>query len=322
MYTTAASPGDRFGRRLDGCLAETRSTRDFAAVPNLSSLPPRVDLRPGCSPVEDQGHVGSCTANAVVGAVEFKRRKAGRQEDLSRLFVYYNARRLRGAEGEDAGATIGHGMAALLAHGVPPERAWPYDPEKVTVTPDDSAYGLATAESEIEYARVDGIEHIKGALAREFPVVFAISLPTRCYDEASRTGLMPDPSDDELAGVLTRHGRHAMLLVGYDSNDRFFRIRNSWGAGWGEQGYCRVSMETFERGLAVNSAWILGSLEKSGAFSVMRPAPAASARPPVEGGVRDRGAQFRDEIRGGITTDIGDAIKDIRQRVNPPRRDG
>jgi hypothetical protein len=322
VYTTAASPGAGYGRRLDGCLPETRSPSDYTAVPNLSTLPPRADLRPGCSPVEDQGQLGSCTANAVVGALEFKRRKAGRQEDLSRLFVYYNARKLLGRESEDSGALIAHGMAALLAYGVPPESAWPYDPAKVTVAPPNDIYGQAWGQGDVEYARVDGIEHVKGALARDQPVVFSISIPERCYYAAEKNGIVPDPTEEELAISRSQHGRHSMLLVGYDSDASIFHVRNSWGRAWGDQGYCRMSVETFERALAVGTTWILGSLEASGAFSVVRPAAGTgtAARPTpsqVDGSVRDKAAAFRDEIRSGVTKDIGDALKDIKQRVTP-----
>jgi hypothetical protein len=291
-------------------------------VPNVSSLPPRVDLRPACSPVEDQGQVGSCTANAVVGAVEFKRWKAGRTDDLSRLFVYYNARKIRGAESEDCGAMIAHGMAAILGQGVPPESAWPYDPAKVNVQPDAAAYAAAEANTEVEYARVDGIEHVKGALAREHPVVFAISLPLRCYDDAASGGVFSTPTEQECADELTQHGTHAMLLVGYDTDANVFHVRNSWGADWGEGGYARLSIDTFQRAQAVGTTWILGSLEGSGAFTVARPGAAAS-RPsagPVEGSVRDRAPSYRDEIRGGVSKDIGDALRDIKQRVNPRRQ--
>jgi hypothetical protein len=324
VYTTAASAGASYGRRLDGCIREARSASDYTAVPNVSSLPPRVDLRPACSPVEDQGQVGSCTANAVVGAFEFRRWKAGRQEDLSRLFVYYNARRMRGWENEDSGALISLAMAALLGHGVPPESAWPYDPAKVNVAPDDHAYTLAEAITEIEYARVDGVENVKGALAREHPVVFAISLPMRCYDEAGRDGVFPVPTEQEIAAEFTQHGTHAMLLVGYDTDENFFHVRNSWGTDWGDQGYARLSIDTFQRAMAVQTTWILGSLDASGLFAVARPS-AVTPQPssnPVEGSVRDMAARFRDEIRGGVAKDIGEALKDIKQRVNPPGRQG
>jgi hypothetical protein len=318
VYTTADSPGASLGRRLDGCLPEAPSPKDYAAVPNVSSLPPRVDLRPGCSPVEDQGRVGSCTANAIVGAVEYKRRKDGRQDDLSRMFVYFNGRKLSGSETEDCGLRISHGMAAFLAHGAPPESAWPYDPERVGTAPDPAAYAAATANAEVEYARLSGVEHIKGALARQQPVVFAISLPTRCWEEAAAGGVVPAPSDSELAPVLRLHGQHSMLLVGYDSDQNIFHVRNSWGTSWGDQGYCRLSIDTFQRAMAVNTAWILGSLEASGAFSVTRPAAPVSR--PVEGGVRDKAETFRRDIRGSVTKDMDDALKSIRDRVKPPRQ--
>ena len=54
-----------------------------------AALPPAVDLRPWCSPVEDQGALGSCTAHAGVGIIEYYERKAfGRHTDASRLFLY------------------------------------------------------------------------------------------------------------------------------------------------------------------------------------------------------------------------------------------
>ncbi len=322
VYSTMGSANASGGRRLDGCLPDIPSPKDFVAVPNISSLPPRVDLRPGCSPVENQGSVGSCTANAIVGAVEFKRWKTGRQDDLSRLFVYFNARRIAGMAHEDCGARIAHGMAALLAHGAPPESAWPYDPSKVNVEPDADAYAKATANIEVEYARLNGLEHIKGGLARDQPVVFASSLPMRCYDEAARTGLVPAPTQAELAAMLSEHGRHSMLLVGYDDDARIFHVRNSWGREWGDQGYCRMPFDVFESTMAVNTAWILGALESTGAFSVTRPAAPAAAPTVVEGSVRGTSARLRDDIRGGLKSDIDSALKSVRDRVNPPRREG
>ena len=52
---------------------DTKDTRDFKFTPklNLASLPPRVDLRANCSPVEDQGNIGSCTGNAIASVIEY-----------------------------------------------------------------------------------------------------------------------------------------------------------------------------------------------------------------------------------------------------------
>src|SRR2546426_8598796 len=48
-----------------------------------------VDLRQWCSPIEDQEALGSCTANAGAGLIEyFERRAFGQHLDASRLFLY------------------------------------------------------------------------------------------------------------------------------------------------------------------------------------------------------------------------------------------
>ncbi len=53
------------------------------------SLPASVDLKAWCSLIENQGSLGSCTANASVGIVEYFERKAfGKHIDASRLFLY------------------------------------------------------------------------------------------------------------------------------------------------------------------------------------------------------------------------------------------
>jgi hypothetical protein len=60
-----------------------------AADAEAVSLPATVDLRQYCSPIENQGSLGSCTANAAAGLVEyFERRAHGSFIDASRLFIY------------------------------------------------------------------------------------------------------------------------------------------------------------------------------------------------------------------------------------------
>lgn len=88
------------------------SARTFARKKGKN--PPAVDLRKGCSPVEDQGELSSCTANGVVGIYEFAARKGGKKHtDLSRLFVYYNARARSGDTDEDAGSVIQYAMEVI-----------------------------------------------------------------------------------------------------------------------------------------------------------------------------------------------------------------
>jgi C1A family cysteine protease len=66
-----------------------------------TSLPSKQDLRKWCSPIEDQGQLGSCTANAGVGLVEyFERRAYGKHIDASRLFLYKVTRKMLNFKGD------------------------------------------------------------------------------------------------------------------------------------------------------------------------------------------------------------------------------
>ncbi len=92
-----------------------------------AKLPASVDLRSQCSPVEDQGQLGSCTANALAGALEFLERKDQvAYADLSRLFIYYNERVIEHTVSSDSGAMLRDGIKTLAKQGVCTEALWPY----------------------------------------------------------------------------------------------------------------------------------------------------------------------------------------------------
>ena len=71
-----------------------------------AKLPSSVDLRSLCSKVEDQGNLGSCTDNALVGSSELlNARTKSHMWELSRLF-YYNERVIEHSTKTDSGAMI------------------------------------------------------------------------------------------------------------------------------------------------------------------------------------------------------------------------
>ena len=76
-----------------GWLPDLPDHRDLLykkVAPRITKLPPSADLSPGCSPVEDQGQLGSCTANALAGALEFLENKIAPQvSDANMLFLRY-----------------------------------------------------------------------------------------------------------------------------------------------------------------------------------------------------------------------------------------
>lgn len=237
------------------------------AVTGKLSLPSRADLRSFCSPIEDQGRLGSCTAQAGAGLLEyFERRSFGRHIDASRLFLYKVTRTIMHMSG-DTGAYLRVTMAAMVLFGMPPEEYWPYVIEDFDKEPTPFCYAFAQNYQAISYYRLDPtgtaktelLERIKANLAAGLPSMFGFSV-YGSIEQAQSTGKIPFPTRAERVV-----GGHAVVAAGYDDDMRITNtnpggaetagallIRNSWGAGWGEDGYGWLPYEYVKRGLAAD----------------------------------------------------------------------
>lgn len=300
---------------LNGCLFE-KTPKPAPLLSALSTkLPERIDLRIHCSPVEDQQTTNSCVANAVVGALELHQKKAGLPlTDLSRLFVYYNARSLSDTEVQDTGSFIHHGMAAILAFGACEARLWPFEKAMVTVKPKADCYQNAAQYEAIQYARTPRGESALTALAQGLPVVFGIYAPGEYYDVAAQTGVMPKP--DQIIPQQPPSG-HAMLIVGYDLLDRTYLVRNSWGANWADRGYCRIPFETMDAWAKEEDFWTIGAIEQAEGFKLTGPSmidamTSVGVTPEAVGSKLDR---LRSDLRSRLSSDLETAKRDFRSRL-------
>jgi C1A family cysteine protease len=245
------------GLAVRGAAGKTRPSKE---------LPAAADLREWCSPVEDQGRLGSCTAQAGAGIIEYYERKSFRRHiESSRLFLYKVTRNLMKMKG-DTGAYLRSTIGAMVLFGVPPEEYWPYSdsPDDFDKEPPAFCYSFAQNYKTLKYYRHDPpssspgtvLDRVRTYLSAGHPAMFGFTVYTS-IEQAEATGRIPFPSRlDKI------EGGHAVVAAGYDDamkiKNRYggeetsgaFLIRNSWGRNWGEGGYGWLPYEYLKRGLA------------------------------------------------------------------------
>ena len=207
--------------------------RDTKYLTSMSRLRDTVDLREWASLVEDQGNVGSCLGNAIANAYELLLKKDHPDQfvELSRLFIYYNARLIEGTVSEDSGATIRDGIKAASRYGICSEQLWPYDISKFDDKPTAECYTDAKQRLIVNYQRLEGVYSMLDALNHNKPLVLGMEI---------FNGFMKVSKEDPVVYVpmyqLTKAGGHAVCLVGYDLHANLFLAKYSFGTDWGYNG--------------------------------------------------------------------------------------
>jgi C1A family cysteine protease len=241
-----------------GWIPDLPDSRDFhySAPIALVPLPPSADLRSVCPAVYDQGQLGSCTANAIGGGLQFDQMKQvlGDVFVPSRLFIYYNERVIEGTVDEDAGAMIRDGIKTVAKEGAPHEKLWPYAIAKFRTKPPASAFKDAARHPAVLYQRVAReIDQMRGCLASGYPFVFGFSVYASFETaEVATTGHAPMPNPKERLV-----GGHAVCAVGYDDARQWFIARNSWGAKWGLAGYFTLPYDYLLDGNLSDDFWTI-----------------------------------------------------------------
>ena len=244
-----------------GYVPDVADTADFTYQSiRLSSapLPPMVDLRHLCSPVRDQGQLGSCTGFAIaVGMREFLLIKLGHPfVQLSPLFIYYEERLKEHTVSQDAGAQPRDGFKTLAKKGCAPEVDDPYDIATFTRPPSAKSLADAAAYKIASYLRLNGLNDIQSCLAGGNGCVLGIKVYSSFESDAvAMTGIVPMPAADEQ--LL---GGHAVFCAGYRTDSSVagggaLIVKNSWGNSWGDGGYFYLPFAFVQKPGMVSDAW-------------------------------------------------------------------
>jgi C1A family cysteine protease len=233
----------------------------------------RSDLRGHFSPIEDQGNIGSCTAHGPVSLAEyFQIRAFGSYTNLSRLFLYKTTRNLLGWRG-DTGAFVDTAMGALALFGAPPEKFYPYIERNYDKEPTPFHYALAQSFQATTYYRLDPIgtrtpdvlDRARVLLTAGLPCMFGFT----AYESIGQADSMNDGAIPFPARGERITGGHVLVACGHDDEKRIintrrggeetvgaFRVRNTWGVNWGDEGYGWIPYDYVLAGLA-DDFWTL-----------------------------------------------------------------
>ena len=191
-------------------------------------LPSQIDLRDeGIYPeIWNQGSHNSCVWHAIPAAIEVCRAKSKQPIYMpSRMFGYYNTRRVEGTELSDPGCQIRNAIKSLGTEGSIPESAWPYEDDYLLRRPPQMAYDVASKYQALEYSRVEQTENgLKACLVDGFPIIFGFMVADGFIESK---GYPQTP-------ICNFIGGHAVVVVGYSGTH--FIVRNSWG-NWGLEGH-------------------------------------------------------------------------------------
>jgi C1A family cysteine protease len=248
----------RFSSYMFNVKKDKADSRDyiFKAFP-LRGAPKSVDLRKYCGLVEDQGALGSCTAQATSSAMEMLLSKLNKSVEVSRLFIYYNTRLLEGTVNQDSGAYLRDAVKAANKWGAAEEKLWPYNARKYAVKPDLASYGDANKYKLTTYSRCLNLQAVKNSLALGNPVVAGLLLFSSFlskYTETTGIVAYPNVKREYLLGG------HAVVIVGYDDATQRVIAKNSWGPGWGDRGYMYIPYPFMDNPTLAQDMWSISGI--------------------------------------------------------------
>jgi len=220
----------------------------------IPELPPSVDLSMFMPPVRSQGYQGSCVAWATayyLKSYQEKKQFGYDYEDFNQImspaYIYNQIK-----EGDDCleGSCIENALDLLKEEGCDTWQEFPYAAQTCSALPN---------ANQIESAAVNKIQDwdvillpetgdlpenytllniTKTLLTQENPIVMSLAINYLDFQVVDGIYIANNTGGEVGNG-------HAIVIVGYDDAKNAFKVVNSWGTGWGDEGYAWINYNFF-----------------------------------------------------------------------------
>lgn len=228
-------------QRIFNVKPSVKDEHDFPYQQKNITVPQSVDLREWDSPVEDQGMLGSCVANAITNSYELMQRKEdiSKFKELSKLYTYYHARYIEKSVDADYGVVyIKNALMAVKKFGICTEELWPYKINYFAKQPSPDCYADACTRRIPSYTYVNTLNNMLENITEYKPIVIGMTVYKSFMNLTKSDPVVPLPTETDL-----EVGGHAVTVVGYSIPDSTFLIKNSFGVDWGNNGYALLPFE-------------------------------------------------------------------------------
>lgn len=185
--------------------------------------------------LQSQDNVPCCTASATLTALETIFNTRGENYNFSRLFLYYNTRKLQNRIGQK-GANLAFTFDALKQFGCCQEKDWPFYNHRIDKEPTPTSYRNAIKFDSINFRSLPRSE-FKIHIDRNIPIIIGMNIGRKFL---KLFGPLAEQLYFPINDTSNRLSRgHAMVIVGYNNNicSGSWIVANSMGLKWGDKGF-------------------------------------------------------------------------------------
>lgn len=251
--------------RILNVLKDIFDPRDHVVVQDKITQPLKISFRSKVPYIKDQGSLGSCTGHAGTEHLEllYRTQKSNLPLSIDRsalrfspLFLYGQERMIDGTFNEDEGSYPRTLFKVLQTIGCCLEKDDAYNVNNVFQAITESETKEAGQFKIGSYHRILDVETAKTVLQSGYSFTVGTPLYSQFEgDEAAETGLIAMPTGTSIGG-------HEVHCIGCNDSKNVlgqigaFEIQNSWGTGWGSDGYCWIPYAYFDKLISEVDFWV------------------------------------------------------------------